>query len=836
LGDSQAGASPNSFHYSDVFGPLAPCGNCQKTKKGCTFDWLRSQRALTQAPATSPHAAKRRKTSSSRSSSWDGDVHPTGSTTERVAIDVENGAATRTAPLELGITFADFPSGAAWTFDSEPSDRSLAAASLSSLEIGKAIRESRKDEQVVLDDEFGSSAFLDVDLDKLQSRTEHRSPSFSSMKTTSEASAPTSEPASKEPASKVNRKKRRRRSLDAVSHSANPRPATITGSDLVMSSNNTFLTESLLKIYHNSFENALHCWLNEATCPYSTEADVALTTMVNPDWNRIYHHVFRLDRRSANVRGRQLTFAEDSASSKALNMASYAFATQWTHSSGGTDTPYPFDEAEICAPTQFENDLQINTWHEASNALQAAGDVESFRVVLAQMIFALTQKPAENRKPVRTRGPDQVMLETAQRGENVNEDTGVSECEDLLARLDLAFEADGPPMHLERGVRLLHSLRSRISMRTGTKQYHASAGQLDDTDRAAIDLLFWMGVMFDTLSAAMNKRPLVVSDEDSDIYPSTGEQNMAVGEDGAMTSDPDRTDGRWDGCLFARLEGRPHGSPVRWPCSFNQAAALLRDAAPVKVVLFRRITRIQTLVSRNARGDRVEACLTSALEVYAHWERLYSPFIRDCIQNHDRLHPRIQSWYTCLAAHWHLATLLFADLLEIVDNATLGIAEARSRRVSTSFIADFREYNCRTVADIAGRACPRDDASFSKSNEFHFALNQGSLLTEPWTVVLIRTFAKAGVLLLESNSMLPFHCANDCEDNFQRADACVRALWYLGRKSDMARKTGKILGDALKGRRKGLEEKVSDISSFLNDDMWQGFESLNAPFDDDCRI
>ena len=780
---------------------------------------------FTQVPTTS-NASKRRKTSSSRSPSRDKDneqVHTVSLTTQYVATASEGCAQNATA-LESGVTFGDFPSNAALTLDSEPSNSSLDADSPSTLATETAARDRPKDLMSFCNDgqlahESEKSSLPDA-FNEYQGEAELRSLTASSMKSVSSQSA-----LSSESVIRVNQKKRRRASLNLASNGGDTRPTD--GSSLALSTNNTILNESLLKIYHNSFENALHCWLNESTCPYSNYADVALVDY-RPDWNRIYHRVFRLDRRSANIRGRQLTYSEDTASTKALNMAIYAFATQWSQSGENADVEHAFDEFRAIPPTPFENDLQINAWHEARNALNAAGDVESFRVVLAQMIFALTQKPVEHKKQEINKGQHRARVRPSHTNEASDDDIDVDECDDLLARLDLAFEADGPPMHLERGLRLLHSLRSRIAMRTGTKQYHASTGQLDDTDRAAIDLLFWLGVMFDTLSAAMHKRPLVVSDEDCDIYPQTGEDDVSMVQDETAANDMESKDRSWDEYLFARLEKQLHDSSIRWPCSFDQAAAHLRAAAPVKVVLFRRITRIQNLLGRSARGVSVEASLTSALEVYALWERLCSPFIRDCVQNHDRLHPRIQSWYTCLAAHWHLATLLLADLLELVDDSSLGVAKAQSRRVSTSFIAHFREYNCRTIADIAGRACPRADASFSKSDEFHFALNKGSLLTEPWTVVLIRTFAKAGVLLLESNLMLPLG------DNFERADPCVRALWYLGRKSDMARRTWKILSDALRERRKGLDGTVSDMSSFMNNEMWYGLEDLDAPFDNEC--
>jgi hypothetical protein len=327
----------------------------------------------------------------------------------------------------------------------------------------------------------------------------------------------------------------------------------------------------------------------------------------------------------------------------------------------------------------------------------------------------------------------------------------------------------------------------------------------------------------------MNKRPLVVSDEDSDIYPSAPEEMTISAEESVATEN--RPDGLWDGYLFARQDSRLRESPVRWPCSFDTAAALLCDAAPAKVLLFRKVTRIQTLVTRNVCGPKIEAALQAALDVHAHWTKLYAPFIQDCIKHHDELHPRIQSWYTCLSGHWYLATLLLADLIEIVDVSEIGVESLRAGRYSAGFVASFRKANCQIVSELASRACPRDGASFSQSREFHFALNQGSLLTEPWTAVLIRVFAKAGVVLLESGTMLPLDPTTDTEDDFRRADDCVRALWYLGRKSDMALAAARILGNALREKRKDLQEKVRDMASFLDTELWHGYERFDGAFE-----
>lgn len=746
------------------------------------------------------------------------------------------------APFDIGVTFADFACGTPNSFEPYPSTMILNSASPitakpDSMDSVMYLVGTSEEDDVVFDNDSDKGSALDTLSDHLDNGIEAPSPQVSLTRL--DGDVPNL-------LTRMSRKKRQRVSLSSFNSDAHFQPTLSLGNGLVLSANNALLTEGLLKIYHNSFENALSCWVTERTCPYRMRLDTARVDEPRPDWNRIYHHVFRLDRLAANVRGRQLTFTEDQAAAKALNLTIYAFATQWAQDSERCNARYPFDGADSDGNNvqrygerrpglSFDRLLQINAWHAAHNALHTAGQIESFRVVLAQIVFALTQKPMED-----LTAEKEPSLEDPANG-TLGVEQELDECSDLLSKLNLAI-ADGPPTHLEQGLRLIHSLRSRVAMCNGRshrasesppvrKQYRHSTGRLDEADRATVDLLFWLGVMFDTLSSAMNNRPLVVSDEDSNIFPEEPEQTT-LGAGGKLASE--KADGLWDGYLFARQNCRLQTNPVRWPCSFEQAAALLCDAAPVKVLLFRKVTRIQTLIARNAHGPKVETALSAALDVHAHWTKLYAPFIQDCIQHHDQLHPRIQSWYTCLAGHWHLAALLLGDLIEIADGSDISVEEARVRRTSTEFVALFRKQNCQIVSEMAARACPRDDASFSRSSDFHFALNQGSILTEPWTAVLIRVFAKAGVILLEFDTMLPSGSMTEGEGNFRRADQCVRALWYLGKKSDMALSAAKILGNALRDRRKDVQEKMNDMRMFLEAELWHGFGSPDEAFDTEC--
>jgi hypothetical protein len=646
--------------------------------------------------------------------------------------------------------------------------------------------------------------------------------------------------------------RKRRRQSSSLSHpnGAPFRTTTTFAADFVSLANQAVLKDGLLKIYHDSFENALSCWLTERTCPYSTKADVSIANNGGPDWNRMYHRVFRLDRVASPIRGRQLTPTEDKKAGKALNMTIFSFATQWAQSSERSNAKYPFNHStdgrvstdHSASPSStgiaFDRTLQIAAWNEARAALQDAGDIESFRVVLAQIIFSLTQEPRDSQN-------DHAVAEGLDdRAGSMSRpaDAATEECEDLMSRLNLAINAEEAPVQLEKAVRLIHSLRSRMIMlgpikpvNCRSRSHRPAMNGIDTTDRATVDLLFWLGVMFDTISSAMRKRPLVLSDEDSNVYADeakTAADRLQRDIGSVVSSEAESV---WNTHLSAHQRSRMQQSLVRWPCSFQDAATLLCDAAPMKVLLFRKVTRIQTLISRGYLGEGVERSIKAALNVCEHWEKLYAPFIVDCIEHHDTLPSHIKSWYICLAGHWHLATLLLADIIEIVDDSNFGLEIQQMLRASTDFVACFRKSNSRVLSDLARCSSPKKDGTPAQLRGFHSAVKEGALLTEPWTAVLIRAFAKAAVVLLENEQTLPTNGRTQAEEAFRRADDCMQALWYLGRKSDVALLAANILGEALKQKRASVEEKQKETRSYSAAEPWrslpwQGLSDWNESF------
>ncbi|KAL4780172.1 hypothetical protein BJX76DRAFT_338758 [Aspergillus varians] len=596
-----------------------------------------------------------------------------------------------------------------------------------------------------------------------------------------------------------------RSSIPGFSRGSKPRPpwgfcvaSDTTANDYARST----MTRNLIRIYHDSMENALSCWLTEHNCPYTDQINTLLPFKERKEWgpswsNRMCIRVCRLDRAAASIRGRALSPEEDKTAARALHLAIIAFASQWTqHAQKGPGCTVP-------APIDYdERAIRRNVWNEARHALEHSTTIPSFRIIFANIIFSLTQSPLDNH------GQDE--------------------------RLGQLLENDGAPIFLEAANRQLFTFRHKFArlqreapppsatelrrssigstMTDVLEMPRSSSPDSPQTDpilassdhRSTLGLLFWLGIMFDTLSSAMYQRPLVVSDEDSQIAsasPSLLESNDQVDLDCWNLSQPGprkKQDVWGDFFLRSPLE-RQETSQIqtRWPCSYEEAAAVLSEATPVKVLLYRRVTQLQTLIYRGASRDRLEEVIQKTLLVYQHWNCTYQSFMLDCVANHEILPPRIQSWYVILDGHWHLATMLLADVVETIDNGRLASDLGREARHATDFVSNLRIDNALAVGALARSSLHGQDPIMLRY--FHDSLNEVAFLVEPWTVVLVHSFAKAGYLLLENlRTPQPGEHMDVLAERFrQNCEFCICALQYLARKSDMAFLVARNLSKAL---------------------------------------
>lgn len=643
-------------------------------------------------------------------------------------------------------------------------------------------------------------------------------------------------------------------------------------------------------------ENALSCWLTESTCPYSiTQKTIASQNGCSLDdspgerfgneWsNRICERVCHLDKVFSTLRTRQLTAFEDKAVDMALKKSITAFATQWANSSERSSAQFPTGfsnptNSNTTSPVEFDRSIQESSWHEAKNALQNTAEIESFRVIFAHVIFALTQKPLNAEEKLRELTDETARVSNIYREEEIRHETyhdnraretsqnlgptGITATSGLNAvpeptLLEKVLDLNGPPVFLETALRQIYSIRCKIekieSRARRSMKSHERPGSsntrtavLNPKDRQTFDFLFWLCVMFDTLSSAITLRPLVVSDEDSDVHHSPAHKNddsdvkfavqyssdssvqINISQD-RQALEKDNTN-LWDELLlnkFAKNMPQQKRSVLRWPCSYEAAESALCDAAPIKVLLYRKITRLQTLLTRQAGSQKLECAISDALEIRDHWNKSYGPFFNDCIQQHESLPPRIQSWYIVLCGHWHLAGLLLADLIDDMDDQEMTAGPERLKRRQSGLVENIRREDAYAVSDLGSASCPRTSESFSQAKEFHSAVNKGALLTEPWTDVLVRSFSKAGTALID---MFPEAAiAGSFEEVKTRCEVCVEALWHLGKKSDIASLASQVLQEELKGRIIAMNAASLGSDSNAGPET-AGFDAWHDPWD-----
>ncbi|KAI0204253.1 hypothetical protein F4808DRAFT_415264 [Astrocystis sublimbata] len=612
----------------------------------------------------------------------------------------------------------------------------------------------------------------------------------------------------------------RRRSENWTERLPTPMSPEYIGPGPLASFNNHLVTESLLQIYSNVLENNLSCWLADEICPYKmksrkgqshTHLDAPIPTGQDSppsrEWDlvqsdSIYRRVKQLDRVAQSSRLIQLTDTQNRAASRALNLVVMAFAAQWAQGrrrrdkmcSTTIDTLDPTHTGDLIDDfaDEFEQDFQLSLWEQAKKALQDVAGLESYRVVYAELVFGLVQRPWDNSEH------QKATLPSVSGFNNLTESSSSSS---WLSVLETMLSEDGPPVYTERAGRKMQALKFRFEANeTGsckapfTRQGNTVATLTSD-ERSTIGRLYWLAVMFDTVSSSMNERPVVLTDEDcqhDDIYSSD------VTEDSINL--------RWNLKLFAQDDPKSPSS-LSWPCPYESAVTAINRSAAVKVLLFRYVSYLQNALRKRYQGHKIDDLIQSTMQIYRYWNVTHGAFFRSLIQNYDSIPVRLKSWFPCIHIPWHLGALMLADLIEYVDDNGLGTEEASRNRLSVGLATKVRKSSAVELAELARVTTP-DEVNNMPTEQlpgFHFAVNEGSILTEPWTVLLIRAFTRASVFhlgvaedLRRQEWDILGQESEEYRDSLRRCNTCIKALWFLGRKSEMARSLSKVLAEVLR--------------------------------------
>ncbi|EXJ71134.1 uncharacterized protein A1O5_06128 [Cladophialophora psammophila CBS 110553] len=643
--------------------------------------------------------------------------------------------------------------------------------------------------------------------------------------------------------------------------------------DLTQSFGKGLISDRLLSIYHDSFENSLSCWVTESNCPYKiprlllgspTQRRKLLSYLAS---TRFYHRVRRLDNAFSTLRRQPLSRGDGARASKALMLAIMAFASQWTHSHDGhrrsrslyseADVNQPhqtsgkdFSDINGTDPYDFERLIQQSLWNEAVDAVHSCFNVDSFELIFAQIIFSIMERPSHFDK---TEGDEHSRFDS--RHSNVssissalagNPRDRVIPCPERRRKATVGNER-----YLEIALHHLLAWKRRIS---SAKQQQAVRAQFPSgntpilsrpislEDYQAFDMFFWFGVMCDTTSAVLSDRLPVIPDTDSVFNLDDGQRaSRPAGVDVSLSrhSQPQRdTTSKasvWASCL-ANAKPSLFGVPtVRWPWPPGVAEGMLQEATPVKVLLWRKITVIKALLSKETTPPSViERCIAETLKVYEYWQEHYGEFILNCISNHAHLSFKIQSWYVILASHWHLAALLVAHYIDLVDVTLRSETVQRSLRQSSALVLELQKANAYAIANLARVANPPESNPSSHEQSFHYASAYGALVTEPWPEVLNQTLTRACEVLLlwlsstkqptpapiPTASQQAWISANTSVSELTKhSTSCIEALNLLGSCSQLAQ----LAAFSLETRLKSLNEPPPPPPPQTFDLHWQDF-------------
>ncbi|TGJ81099.1 hypothetical protein E0Z10_g7654 [Xylaria hypoxylon] len=520
----------------------------------------------------------------------------------------------------------------------------------------------------------------------------------------------------------------------------------------------------------------------------------------------MYRRVKLLDRVAQSTGLVQITYAENQTASKALNLVIMAFATQWAQGNRRREQMFPTSldtldpaRSEDMAGDfvdEFEECFQHSLWEQAKKALEDVASLESYRVVYAELIFGLIQRPWVTNDYSKTS-----VLRPSKNNSFRDIKTWLPQIMEIMSQ-------DGPPVYTDRASRKMRTLKCRFEasevglLRSNyaysSQQQEDAISKITSEHRGTIGLLYWLAVMFDTVSSSMNERPVALADEEC--------QHDAAYSSSATTAQP--TNYRWNLKLFAQ-DNLTKPSTLSWPCPYESSVKAVTRSAAVKVLLFRYVSYLQSAMRKRERGHIIEEIIQKTTQIYRYWNVTHGAFFRSLIKNYESVPVRIKSWFPCIHIPWHLGALMFADLIEFVDQNGLGIEDASLERLNVSLATRIRKSSAVELSDLARVTTPREfgNMPIEQLPGYHFAVNEGSILTEPWTVLLIRAFTKASIFhlsvaenLRQQEWAILGQESDEYKESLRRCDTCIKALWFLGRKSEMARSLGKMLAEVLRNQ------------------------------------
>ncbi|KIW21987.1 uncharacterized protein PV07_12612 [Cladophialophora immunda] len=579
---------------------------------------------------------------------------------------------------------------------------------------------------------------------------------------------------------------------------------------------------ALFRIYQDSFEMHMSCWVTEKNCPSENELRNIDNAQPHYDACRIYSRVNRLDLAYSSFRDHQLSQRETMAAYRAIHSAIMAFASQRSHpfhrtsrqskavisqtKARETDTATYFSTStppnDPTPPSKCERTMREQLWYQARSAIQSSSEIDSFKVILAHLIFAMTESPLD------------VI------GSMANE--------------------EGPPNHasvlkelassricLERSTGSLLSWRNKLGRHPWLRLKANGSNAPGPMDACILEghqtfeLLFWLGVVCDTILSAISKCPPVISDEDCAIAQGdvggvgeTGWDDLspclppAGDRDHQHDHDLDQC-GPWGGYLPRFNFGGPRDTLSQFPLRTDEAALILERVVPFKVHLFRTVVQLQSQISCRAPLRELKKHIRKAISVYERCQVLYKPLMIHYVSNYNSLDPQVRPWYVIVASYWHYACLLLADAISQIDREREVTELRRNLEAGDSFITMLQFESAQMISIIVQVSLSEPQPSAHHGSVFYSACKGGVILTEPWTDVTVRALESTCTIFIRwmssfSNPIDPnrgWLLANTTyQELHSQTETCIQGLMLLGQESSKAAYTAEKLSKSLSQR------------------------------------
>ncbi|EED24383.1 C6 transcription factor AlcR [Talaromyces stipitatus ATCC 10500] len=494
-------------------------------------------------------------------------------------------------------------------------------------------------------------------------------------------------------------------------------------------------SDRLLVVYVSSFESTISKWATLSNQPPGISQYPTLH-------NTLYDRVQRLDHKASALIRQHTGSDHCHRATRVLKLAVMTFSSQ-SSCIERAETSQAFGEMFVPV-NDFQSLLFQTLWHETRRSLEWFADWDCLEVILARIIFSLTQSPLNH-------------PETDSRHEGVRNGPHLYDSPESMALRKA---------HLDKALQSLSFWNREMQplLQVPERLEHSLIGFNDD-DITDFCVLVKLAIIYDETTAVLWNRTIQITEGKGDISWSRG------------------------GCALQSSS----------PDSIGQAGQFLK-AHYLKASLWRKLGQLQRLARHaDALTSNLETYIQETLEIFHEWNGACASYMKTCMESITTSPFDLEASCFGHAAHWYLGVLLFATEVEVLDATGRSDSIKSSLRRSTGLTGELRTDSIYAISDLARAANSLTTEGLTRQRRTYY---EHPLLVDPLFAVIHIAFAETCETLLEWRNLLLLRLSNEnldrsIEDTSQdetflanlseRLNHCIEALDLLGKKSGVSK-------------------------------------------------